>query len=113
MTDLLIEETAEVAPIRSFKPETPEARWDRSALTPIWPQTILYRLVARDGRLLYVGISTNPIERWRKHAQKKPWWPEVDRIDIEWIAQNWVALDREREVIKAERPLYNIRSAVK
>lgn len=101
-----------MARIHSIKPETPESRWDRDALTPMWPAALLYRLVRADGQLLYVGISSNPIERWRKHARKKPWWAQVDRIDVEWIATNWDALDREREVIKDERPLYNVRSAV-
>lgn len=38
----------------------------------------VYHLHDRDGVLLYVGMSINPERRFRQHAAKRPWWPEVD-----------------------------------
>ncbi len=47
----------------------------------------LYRIYARDGRLLYVGISVQPAIRLAEHRRAASWWPEVDvlRTRIEWM----------------------------
>jgi hypothetical protein len=37
---------------------------------------ILYAFLAAGREVLYVGQTTNPAERLRKHAYK-PWWPDV------------------------------------
>jgi predicted GIY-YIG superfamily endonuclease len=37
-------------------------------------RTALYRLYDATDQLLYVGISTNPEERWKTHTMLKSWW---------------------------------------
>jgi predicted GIY-YIG superfamily endonuclease len=46
--------------------------------------TALYRLFDTDGVLLYVGITRDTEKRWRQHALKKPWWPQVAERTVEW-----------------------------
>jgi hypothetical protein len=69
-------------------------------------RTALYRLYNVAGRLLYVGISDEPLRRWRMHSREKWWWPEVQRFEITWHGR----LDAEKAeklAIKSEGPLYN------
>lgn len=87
-------------------------RWRREDLALPLGFTALYRTWDAAGALLYVGITGNPIERWRKHAQKTPWWSCVDLITCELYPKEYLALDAERAAIRAERPAFNIRSAV-
>ena len=96
----------------SVKPETARARWRREDLTLPIGFTALYRIWDAAGALLYIGITGNPVERWRKHAQKKSWWRRVDLITCELFPMEYLALDAERAAIRAERPEFNIRSAV-
>ena len=69
-------------------------------------------MLDRDDTLLYVGITSNPIERWRSHAQRKDWWCAVDRIAVEDHPNERSALAAEVMAIRTESPLYNVRSAV-
>jgi predicted GIY-YIG superfamily endonuclease len=69
-------------------------------------------MLDRDGTLLYVGITNNPIERWRSHAQRKDWWCAVDRIEVADYPNLRTALAAEVTAIRTEAPLYNVRSAV-
>jgi predicted GIY-YIG superfamily endonuclease len=101
-----------VARIRSVKPETPERRWKLYDHAPRIGGALLYRLRASDSTLLYVGITQNPIERWRRHAQRKAWWPAVAHIEVEEYPDLRAALAAERAAIKLESPLHNSRSAV-
>lgn len=68
----------------------------------------LYRFHDADGRLLYVGITLNPANRWRDHKRDKDWWHEVDTITIEKFESRGAALLAERQAIISERPAYNI-----
>jgi predicted GIY-YIG superfamily endonuclease len=102
-----------LARTRSVKPElllTPRLRLEDLGIPA--GVTLLYRLWDRWGRLLYVGISGNPIERWRTHAQKKRWWCAVDLITWEAHTKEHLALAAERTAIRSERPAHNRRSAV-
>ena len=76
----------------------------------------LYRLYADDDRLLYVGVSGNLVERLRKHSHRPPhgkaWYGQVAYCTVEAFPSMGLALNAEREAIRVERPLYNIRSAV-
>ena len=97
----------------TFTPETPEARWRREDLQCPIGFTALYRMLDRDGTVLYIGITRNPIERWRTHSQRKDWWCAVDRIEVEYFSLEYDALAAEVAAIRAESPLYNLRSAVR
>ena len=70
-------------------------------------RTALYRLLASNGRLLYVGISSNPDFRWGTHSNKQPWWSEVADRKVEWFPHREAAAAAEVEAIREERPLYN------
>lgn len=75
--------------------------------------TSLYRFYDAAGTLLYVGISNNPARRWKQHADTKPWWSDVDRKTVEWLASRAEAEAAEAEAIKAEKPLHNWRHATR
>ena len=67
-------------------------------------RTALYRLLASNGRLLYVGISSNPDFRWGTHSNKQPWWDEVADRKTEWFSDRDAAAAAEVKAIKEERP---------
>lgn len=37
---------------------------------------VLYRFYGATGQLLYVGITMNPVQRFRSHRGTKDWWCE-------------------------------------
>jgi predicted GIY-YIG superfamily endonuclease len=71
-------------------------------------RTALYRLRTSEDDLLYVGISTQPLQRWIQHAADKDWWPEVANMSIEWFDSSAEALALEAHAIRTESPLHNI-----
>lgn len=68
----------------------------------------LYRFYDSAGGLLYVGITNDPGRRWRRHADDKPWWQHVTRIDIEQFDNRDAVLIAERDAIRNEQPKHNI-----
>lgn len=75
-------------------------------------RTALYRLLAANGRLLYVGIAANPDSRWGQHSTNQQWWDDVADRKIEWFPNRAAAAAAEVAAIKTERPLHNIQHAV-
>jgi hypothetical protein len=71
-------------------------------------RTALYRLFDSAGRLLYVGITFNPSDRWRGHSGTKSWWKDVTRREVEWHTTRSAAERAETTAITDERPLYNV-----
>lgn len=71
----------------------------------------LYRFYTDDGRLLYVGITADPAQRFGKHAATKAWWPEVRGISLEWYDDREDVLAAERRAIAVEGPLWNLQRA--
>ena len=69
----------------------------------------LYRFYDTDDVLLYVGLSINPGKRFEKHRHTKPWWRDVDRIEIQHFDDLDSLRAAERKAIEDEQPLYNIR----
>lgn len=90
----------------------PGDRWRAEDFDVIGDATLLYRMWTADRRLLYVGITGNPAERWMKHRQTKSWWPDVALIGHARYTHEWKALAAEVHAIRVERPLHNRRSAV-
>lgn len=70
--------------------------------------TALYRLYAKDGKLLYVGITHDIIVRFGQHAARKPWWPEVARKTMVWYGSRAAAFRAEAEAIRTEKPVHNM-----
>lgn len=67
----------------------------------------LYRLYGKEG-LLYVGITRTGCKRLEGHKRDKPWWPSVERIEVE---RFWTRRDvrvAECNAIADERPALNV-----
>jgi hypothetical protein len=66
----------------------------------------LYRCWARDGTLLYVGITRRSVAaRLAEHMRYSPWWDGVARTTSEAVAGD--LLTAERDAIRLERPAWN------
>lgn len=71
-------------------------------------RTALYRWYDHEARLLYVGISNQPVRRAREHHGHQPWWTEVRSATVEWFDTRGQALEAEERAIKRELPEWNI-----
>jgi hypothetical protein len=73
----------------------------------------LYRLFDASDALLYIGVTVRkPAERFNAHSRTRSWWSDVAAVQLTHFPGAWLALAAERSAIKAERPVYNRRSAV-
>ncbi|WP_062215801.1 GIY-YIG nuclease family protein [Streptomyces sp. NBRC 109706] len=72
-------------------------------------RTALYRFYDERDRLLYVGISKDPDQRWREHQQLSPWSRQISRREVEWLTSRRTAEVAEVAAIKSERPAHNNR----
>jgi predicted GIY-YIG superfamily endonuclease len=70
-------------------------------------RTALYRFFDGDS-LVYVGITSNPVQRFAQHAADKSWWPQVTRRTIEWYETRRAAEMAEQAAIKLKNPIYNV-----
>lgn len=70
-------------------------------------QRLLYLLHDAHYRLLYVGITWKPFDRWREHKTSKPWWKEVAHVDTWLCADERSAREAERWCIKNLDPVHN------
>jgi excinuclease UvrABC nuclease subunit len=71
-------------------------------------QTSVYRIRDAEGSLLYVGMATNPMNRWAAHAAQHPWWARAASWEVEWFDTRAEAADAEKRAIKTEDPECNI-----
>ena len=63
--------------------------------------------IDEERRLLYVGITSDPQMRWKRHLGDSPWSSLVHLTKVELIPTRKEALTREREAIRKEEPIYN------
>lgn len=68
--------------------------------------SFLYRLFDQHDKLLYVGIATNPKDRWQSHYAKE-WWSQVARKTVEWHDTRQGAEQAEAKAISDEHPRHN------
>src|SRR5690349_14786697 len=69
---------------------------------------VLYRCFDDRAVCLYIGATTQPGVRFRKHADTKDWWCEVVNIQLEHHASRDALERAEQEAIASEGPVFNI-----
>lgn len=79
---------------------------------PLGGRCALYRHFDATGVLLYVGISERPGRRTGKHAESSDWVAFAARMEAEWLDSRELAVAREKEAIRSERPVFNRAHAV-
>ncbi len=79
---------------------------DASAVHALVEMHAVYRMLDREGRVLYIGVTGHVGQRFGDHAMKR-WFPLVATITLEWYPDKDAAVQAEREAILAERPPYN------
>jgi hypothetical protein len=67
----------------------------------------LYRFYDADMRLLYVGVTWNPFDRWTFHRRTKPWWESVRSFDLFICASDREAREYETAMIRTLHPIHN------
>lgn len=67
----------------------------------------VYRLFAKDGVLLYVGVTAHVAARFAQHEAGKYWWPQVAGKTVEWHDSRADALKAEAAAIVSESPVHN------
>jgi predicted GIY-YIG superfamily endonuclease len=70
-------------------------------------KSLVYRVFASDGTLLYIGSTLDLDMRFQRHSTHSEWFPEARRITIEWIQGLNAARAAEAAAIAAEHPKYN------
>lgn len=73
-------------------------------------EVAIYRLYDASERLLYVGISKDPLTRWQEHMGRR-WWTKVVRYELRWHPSRADARAEEKRAMADEEPLHNIHSA--
>lgn len=68
----------------------------------------LYRHFDKNGKLLYVGVSTSALKRLAEHKQSSHWYYEITNVTIENFDSRDAVLKAEREAIIKEKPLHNL-----
>lgn len=76
-------------------------------------ETAVYRLSDESGRLLYVGIGRNPLNRWSAHADLHAWWPEVATFEVTWYDSRAEAAAEERRALREDDPAHNLHGTPK
>lgn len=67
----------------------------------------LYRHWSRDNRLLYVGISYNPVHRTDQHIAQSDWALDIAWVSVEYFETRAEAERAERAAITNEAPMWN------
>lgn len=70
-------------------------------------RTALYRHFDSDGRLLYIGIASDPETRRKQHQRNSRWARLSDDMAVEWFTTRGEAEAAERAAIASERPIFN------
>ena len=70
-------------------------------------KTAIYRHYDKDGVLLYVGLSRNPIKRLGQHRVHSLWFYSISRMEIEWAKTREDAAEKEYRAVRREKPLFN------
>lgn len=71
--------------------------------------TFVYRCYDVEGRLLYVGCTTDPKTRLEAHRKNAWWWFQMSRTRLLVFEDRAYALAKESDAIAGEKPLWNVR----
>lgn len=69
----------------------------------------VYLAYDEGGTLLYVGRSSNWAVRWAQHSRRAGFFGETATLGVEWYETEELAARREAELIRDERPIWNVR----
>lgn len=69
--------------------------------------TALYRAFDGEGKLLYVGISKDALNRFKSHLRTSGWSGKCARLDICYFDARSEAIEAEKAAIQSERPHFN------
>lgn len=72
---------------------------------------VMYRCYDADDRLLYVGATSSLADRLEDHRNQAEWFTAHSRLRVQVFGDYADALAAERAAIRAEAPLFNVRSA--
>lgn len=82
---------------------------------PIWkgrlptePGPAVYRAIAADGSVLYVGVTGHLFTRLAQHRKDSLWWPEATEVDWVIFPDRRRAERAEAHAIARHRPPYNV-----
>lgn len=70
--------------------------------------TSVYIAYDKDGQIIYVGITHELPRRLDRHSVDSPWWPQSRRIDVEHYSSRPRARAREKLLIMAFSPPFNV-----
>jgi predicted GIY-YIG superfamily endonuclease len=72
-------------------------------------RTAVYRFYDGDGELLYVGITKDPVSRFRDHERNnaETWWPLMRSWHVDWHDSRPQAAAAEVMAIEREAPRFN------
>lgn len=81
----------------------------RGELVPVGYPCFTYMFYDDHHALLYVGITNDPKRRLYQHARNKPWFEEINRVNLAAFRSETEAMAAEACLIKSMQPLHNIR----
>lgn len=82
-----------------------DAEWGQWASNLTW--TVVYRFFTEQGRLLYVGISNRPDQRYTEHIASAVFTPHAAMVYEQWFSTRSGALRFEADQIDRYSPPYN------
>lgn len=85
---------------------------DGAAREAEWLPHALYRAYADVGRMLYIGISVEPVTRWSWGHAHGPWAGDADHFSVTWYGDRKKAHAAEIAAIRAEHPVSNRQHSV-
>lgn len=42
----------------------------------------IYHLIDEHGEFIYIGKTCNPFQRFLRHREQKPWWPDISTVNF-------------------------------
>lgn len=70
-------------------------------------RSAVYRVFGDADRLLYVGSTKRPRQRWHEHRSRTVWWPLARTYSLVWLPDRAAAYAAEAQAIAIEAPEFN------